>query len=335
MDSDIDNIKNLVETANHIVIIQADNPDGDSVATSLALEHILGDLGKKVTMYCGIDIPKHLQYLPGADRIQKDLPNTFDVSVIVDTSSKLLLEQLAKYNQLPWIAAKPCIVLDHHSTAATIDFANVMLISKSVSTGELVYDICEQTKWSINHEAAEFIAISIMSDSLGLTTDKTSSHSIRVIADLVDRGVSLAKLEDARRLTMRKAPELVHYKGELLQRVEYFSDNRVAIVSIPWPEIEKYSSLYNPSVLVLDDMRLTENTLIAIAFKLYPNGRVTAKIRANLGGAIADKLAEHFGAGGHPAASGFKIEDGRSYESIKQETIDKATELLDEALQHA
>jgi phosphoesterase RecJ-like protein len=129
---------------------------------------------------------------------------------------------------------------------------------------------------------------------------------------------------------MKRESELIHYKGRLLERVEFYSDERIAIVTIPWDEIEQYSPLYNPSMLVLDDMRLAKNTDIAIAFKVYKDGRVTAKIRANYGRAIADKLAEHFGGGGHPYASGFKILRGKHYEEIKNETIKIAAELLDE-----
>lgn len=321
-------LADLVSNAKRIVIIQADNPDGDSVASSIALEHILGDMGKEVILYCGIDVPKYLQYLKGWDRIQRDLPAQFDLSIIVDTSSKSLLEQLDKSGQLAWVAAKPCIVLDHHTVESTIDFAKVSIVTKAVATGELIYDIATELNWAVSGEAAEALAISIMSDSLGLTTDKTSSHSIRVVADLVDLGVSLARLEEARRLTMRKSPDLVHYKGALLQRIEYFLDDQLAIITIPWEEIETYSPHYNPSILALDEMRLTERTRLAIAFKLYPNGRVTAKLRANLDGAIADKLAENFGGGGHPGSSGFKVEDGRSFEVIKAEVIKKAEELL-------
>jgi nanoRNase/pAp phosphatase (c-di-AMP/oligoRNAs hydrolase) len=83
-------------------------------------------------------------------------------------------------------------------------------------------------------------------------------------------------------------------------------------------------------MLVLDDMRLAKDTDIAIAFKTYNDSRVTAKIRANYGKNIADKLAEHFGGGGHPYAAGFKITDGRKYEDIKRETVEVATKLLDE-----
>jgi nanoRNase/pAp phosphatase (c-di-AMP/oligoRNAs hydrolase) len=83
-------------------------------------------------------------------------------------------------------------------------------------------------------------------------------------------------------------------------------------------------------MLILDDMRLAKNTNIAIAFKVYKDGKVTAKLRANYGRAIAGKLAEHFGGGGHPYAAGFKIMSDKSYADIKNDTIKVATELLDE-----
>jgi phosphoesterase RecJ-like protein len=128
---------------------------------------------------------------------------------------------------------------------------------------------------------------------------------------------------------MRKSPELIKYKGELLQRLEYFADSRITAVTIPWAEIERYSPLYNPPMLIMDDMRSATGAQIAIAFKLYSDGHVTAKIRSNFGYGIAGKLAEHFGGGGHAYASGFKIKDGRPFDEIKSECIRITTELLD------
>jgi phosphoesterase RecJ-like protein len=129
---------------------------------------------------------------------------------------------------------------------------------------------------------------------------------------------------------MRREQELVHYKGQLLQRVEFYDNGRIASVTIPWEEIERYSPLYNPPMLVIDDMRLAKDVDIAICFKLYKDGKVTAKIRCNYGKGIADKLAEHFGGGGHAYASGFKIQDGRTYEEIKNDAFSYASRLLDE-----
>jgi phosphoesterase RecJ-like protein len=325
-------IAELLKAAQHIVIVQADNPDGDSLASALALEQILGDMGKEPYLYGAVNVPTYLRYLPGWDRVEQDLPKQFDLSIVVDTSADDLLGGLQKSGQKSWLAAKPSIVLDHHATKATIQFATVICNPVAVATSEVIYELAQQLSWPLNPTAKEMIAVAIMSDSLGLSTESTTGRSIHVIGELVENGVSLTKLDNARRLLMKKSPQLITYKGELLQRIEYFNDQKIATITIPWEEIVTYSPLYNPSMLVIDDMRMTENTELAIAFKVYKDGKVTAKIRANFGTPIAGKLAEAFGGGGHAYSSGFKVTDGRLFEDIKKETLNKAAELLNETV---
>jgi bifunctional oligoribonuclease and PAP phosphatase NrnA len=336
-------IRDILATAQRVVILQADNPDGDSMGSALALEQILHDLGKEPLLYCGVDIPSYLAYMPGWDRVNKELPHQFDASIIVDTSADSLFEQLAKSGQKGWVAAKPVILIDHHAVENTINYATVVCNQTAVATAEVIYELSRQLDWPLNVAAKNMIANAILSDSLGLTTEATSARSIHIIGELVEGGVSIAALEARRRELMRKSPELVRYKGQLLQRIDYHADNRIATIDIPWEEIEAYSPQYNPSMLVIDDMRNTVGTHVAIAFKRYNDGHVTAKIRANFGYAIANQLATHFGGGGHPYASGFKIIESRPFNEIKSECIALATQLLDtieqeqsnETLQHA
>lgn len=321
-------IADIIQNAQRIVILQADNPDGDSLGSAVALEHILGDMGKEPILYCGVDMPPYLRYLEGWDRVERDLPIKFDASIIVDTSADSLFETLNRSATKALLAKKPCIVLDHHAVELTIPFATVNCNYPAVSTGEIIYELAQQLDWPLNEHAKNMIATSIMADSLGLITEATSARSIQVISELVAGGVSLSNLEHARRLLMRKSPELTHYKGRLLERVEYHYDNRIATVAIPWDEIEEFSPHYNPSMLVMDDMRMTTDTEVAIAFKTYKDGKVTGKIRCNNGAPVAADLAAHFGGGGHVYASGFKIQDGRPYNEVKSECIRYASELL-------
>jgi len=324
-----DEIAMIIGEAKHIVIIQGNNPDGDSLASSLALEQILHDQGKQPHMYCGMGIPAHLKYLPGWDRVERDIPQAFDASIIVDCSAKTLLESAQKSGQLAWVASKPCVILDHHDAPNTIDFADVVLNrTDAVSTGEVIYELAQQLNWKIAPNALDMIAVSILADSLGLMSQATSPRSIRIIAELVEKGVDLPAIDNARRELMRKSVDLVRYKAQLLQRIEYSPDNLVATITIPWNEIEQYSNQYNPSMLVIDDMRLTEGVAVAIAFKEYRDKKVTGKIRANYGNPIAGQLAEHFGGGGHPYAAGFKVLDGRPLTEIKAECLKIATQLL-------
>ena len=322
-------IAQILADAKTVVILQADNPDGDSLGSALALEHILGDMGKEPILYCGVDMPPYLRYLEGWDRVTRDLPIKFDASIIVDTSADSLFETLNGSASKVLLTKKPCIVLDHHAVELTIPFATVNCNKPAVATGEIIYELARQLDWPLNLHAQKNIATSIMADSLGLITEATSGRSIHIIAELVEGGVSLSELEHERRLLMRKSPELTRYKGKLLERLEYHHDNRIATVTIPWDEIEQYSPHYNPSMLVMDDMRMTTDTQVAIAFKVYKDGKVTGKIRCNNGAPVAGKLAEHFGGGGHVYASGFKIQDGKPFNEVKSECLRYAAELLD------
>lgn len=322
-------IQGIIDAAERIVILQADNPDGDSLGSALALEQILHEMGKEPILYCGVDIPSYLRFMAGWDRITKDIPQRFDAGIIVDTSADSLFEQLDKTGQKGWVAAKPTILIDHHAVENTINFANIICNQTAVATGEVIYELARQLNWPLNQAAKEMIVSAIMADSLGLTTEATSARSVHIIGELVEGGVSLAALEQKRRELQRKSPSLIKYKGELLQRIEYFADNRITSVTIPWAEIERYSPEYNPPMLIIDDMRSAVGSQVAIAFKLYNDGHITAKIRANYGSPIANDLATAFGGGGHPYASGFKITNGRPFNELKSECIAKATELLD------
>jgi nanoRNase/pAp phosphatase (c-di-AMP/oligoRNAs hydrolase) len=80
-------------------------------------------------------------------------------------------------------------------------------------------------------------------------------------------------------------------------------------------------------------MLQTEGVEVAIVLKHYADGKVTAAIRCNASAPVGGELAAHFGGGGHPYASGFKITDGRSLGTIKNGCLNYATQLLDKASQ--
>lgn len=324
------NAAKLIDAAKHIVVIQGENPDGDSVGSSVALEEILGDLGKKVTMYCPVQIGTYLGYIKGYDRVVDELPRDFDLSIIVDTASATLLERALTPGNLAQMSAKPSIVIDHHTTEGTIPFDHLAVTDASkVATGELIYELAKANGWQMNPQACENLAISIMADSLGLMTENTSSNSIRVVAGLVDGGASLSAIDARRRDFMKKSPEILAYKGALLQRVEYFADGQLALVTIPWEEIAKYSHAYNPSMLVIDEMRLVDNVKVAICLKTYPDGKITGKIRANPGYKIAETIAKFFGGGGHPYVAGFRTYSD-NVEEVRNELIGAVDKTLRE-----
>jgi phosphoesterase RecJ-like protein len=322
-------LKDALDNAQHVVVIQAENPDGDSLGSALALEAILDDLGKKVTLHCPVDIPKYMRYLKGWDRVTYEFDTKADLAIIVDTVSDTLL---SKTLQIPgvrhFLETHPVFAIDHHGEVkSSLPFQHELIIMpEAVATGEQITHMAGKLNWPISADAAAHLYNAIMADSLGLSTPATTAESFRAAATLVDKGAVPSDIENARRSLMKKSPEILAYKGKLIERIEYHLDGRLALVHIPWEEIQKYSDQYNPSVLVLDEMRLVEDVEIAVALKTYPDGKVTGKLRANPGSGVCEIIAGYFGGGGHPYASGFRTYE--EYETVKNELIGAADKAL-------
>lgn len=308
----------LITDAKKIIIIQAENPDGDSLGSSLALEEILSELGKEVVLYCPIEIPKYMRYITGWDRVVTEFDQTADLAILVDTGADILITKVLETPGVRhYLETHPVLVIDHHTTEATLSFEHTMLTDVAVATGEVIYGLAAENNWHINPQAAELLLISIMSDSLGMTTPNVTAKTFFVAGKLTELGASNAAIEERRREYMKKSPEILAYKGELISRIEYLLDGKLALVHIPWEDIQAYSDQYNPSVLVLDEMRLVEGVALAVAVKTYPDGKLTGKLRANL--PIAESVAGFFGGGGHAYAAGFRVYE--EYDKIVTELV--------------
>ncbi len=328
-----DKAKNLITEAKKIVIIQAENPDGDSLGSALGLEEILGDLGKEVSLYCDVETPKYLRYINGWDRVSQDFDTSADLAIIVDTSSETLI---GKSLDIPGVRhfyeTHPVLVIDHHNLVeSTLSFEHTLLNEKAVAAGELLYYMAKDAGWAINPAGAEAMLAGILSDSLGLSTQNTTAESYEAAAGLVRLGADPHALESRRREFMKKSAEILAYKGRLLERIEYFLDGRLALIHVPWEEIQEFSDQYNPSVLVLDEMRLVEGVQLAIAIKTYPDGKLTGKLRSNA--PISEQVAGFFGGGGHAYSAGFRVFE--EYDKIISELLtatDKALNNHDASL---
>lgn len=323
----------LIEGAGHVLVVQAENPDGDSVASSLALEALIDENWpeKRVTMFCNLPVPAHLRYLEGHDRVIQELPNDFDLVLLVDCAEEVLLEKTLRSAGAERFKKVRCAVLDHHQDKINLPFETVNLIDENaVSTGAVIFNLAKKEGLKLSKKTASFVLASILSDTLGLSLDFVQANDFRMVADLTDLGASMSEIDQARRELNKRPQFITKYKAELLGRVEYLLDGRLAFVHVPWEDIEKYSGIYNPPILVFEDMRLTEGVQVVMAVKSYKNGKMTAKIRTNPGYEVAGSVAAKFGCGGHAGSAGCKVEPGMyTYDEFKNELIKYTREELD------
>lgn len=319
----------FIKDKHKLCIIQAENPDGDSLGSAIALDYLLSN--KEISLYCPVDIPKYLHYFEDWSRVTNEFDYHADGYIIVDTAAQILLSKLmddtAIRNRL---FSAPVFVLDHHETPDDLEFPHESIIEVRPACAELIYHIAKDQNLTITKEAADAIFQGILSDTLGLTSASVTAETFEIAAELTKLGANVSELEDRRREFMKKSPRILDYKADLIKRIEYSLDGILATVHIPWDDIREYSDEYNPNVLILEEMRLVEGVKVAVAIKTYPDGKVTGKIRTSIDTPIADKVAGYFGGGGHPFAAGFRTYD-TSYEDVVHDLVNMIPELLHEA----
>lgn len=319
----------FIKDKKRICIIQAENPDGDSIGSAVALDYLLDD--KEVSLYCPVDIPKYLHYFKDWSRITNEFDFKADGYIIVDTAAEVLLSKLlddtAIRNRL---YSAPVFVLDHHETEDDLNFPHESIIEVCPATAELVYRIAKVEDIKIDQNAAKAIFQGILSDTLGLTSAAVTDETFEIAAELTRLGANISELEDERREFMKKSARILDYKADLIKRIDYSLDGELATVHIPWDDIREYSDEYNPNVLILEELRLVEGVKVAVAIKTYPDGKVTGKIRCGSEAPIAEKVAGYFGGGGHPYAAGFRTYD-TSYEEVLGDLVKIVPELIKEA----
>lgn len=313
----------FVKDKKHLCVIQAENPDGDSLGSALALESILKDY--EVTLYCPVDIPKYLRYFGGWSRVSNEFDFNADGYIIVDTAAEVLLSKLLDDPTIKnRLIRSPIFVLDHHETEDDLTFAHQGLIQSLPACCDLIYRVAKEQNLELDPKACEYLYYGILSDTLGLVSPAVTADTFETVADLVKHGLNVSDLDEKRREFSKKSPRILDFKADLIKRVEYYLDGTLAAVHIPWDDIQKYSDEYNPNVLILEELRMVEGVEIAVAIKTYPDGKVTGKLRSNK--SYCDKIAEFFGGGGHPYAAGFRTYD-LSYEDTIHELINAITKV--------
>ena len=314
----------FLQDKTRISVIQAENPDGDSLGSAIALDYLLAD--RASTLYCPVDIPKYLRYFPDWSRVTNEFDFRADGYIIVDTASTILLSKLLDDSAIKnRLYHTPVLVIDHHETPDDLDFPHQAVIETRPACADLIFQIAQANHFNLPQPAAEALYAGISSDTLGLVSASVTSDTMRTMAALIDLGVSPAVLDERRREFMKKSPRILDYKADLIKRVEYSLDGRLATVHIPFEEIQQYSDEYNPNVLILEELRLVEHVEVAVAIKTYPDGKLTGKIRTSV--PIADQIAGYFGGGGHPYAAGFRTYD-TTYDATVADLISMLPPLL-------
>lgn len=283
---------NLLVQAQKIVLCSHISPDGDTLGSTLALGHLLRNLGKEVILIVDDDIPMSLKFLPGVNeylRCPENKQLETDLLVIMDSSSA---DRAG--NVLTVVKASHVLNIDHHKTNTR--FAEYLYVdANAAATAEIVYTLAKFMQWEFNRDIAYCIFTGLYTDTGSFKYSNTSATTLRAAADLLGYGVDPSFVSDNLELKTRATVTML---SKVLNTLTFEHDGAIAYLEIS-------NQLYDKEVdteSFISFPRYIEGVEVALLFKEIEPGFTRVSMRAK--NIDVAKIAFNFGGGGHQKAAG-------------------------------
>ncbi len=279
------------------------NPEGDALGSALGVASLLRRMGKKAVLAQEGGIPEFFRFLPRTVPVvgRLDPKVQAEVAIVVDVP---LLARVGKVE--PMIRRSRLLVsIDHH--VSNQQFADVNWVDpEAASVGEMIFRLIRAFGKKPTREEALCLYVSLVSDTGSFRYMSTTPAVHRMAADLIEQGVS--PLRVAQQLYEAHSVKDIRFLGSVLSRVKHSLNSKVAWLEVPL----KLWKAFRASEEVLDELVNFPRSIgsAEVAFVLR-EVEEPGKIRVNLrskGRVNVNRIARHFGGGGHPAASGCTIE---------------------------
>src|SRR5437588_1480300 len=324
--------KDLVDKSQRVLVLQPDveQVDPDSIRSALAIGGLLEGQGKDVTYYLSGEMPTVFQIIPGAEKFTQEFPEQYDMSILVDCGGPVgqMPETIARFSRA--FEENPFVIIDHHANRKPAPFSTLDLVDEqAIATAEPIWEMAQEFGWPVTAKVAEDMIWSILSDSAMLALCETW-ETVVLVGELARISQISVREFYARDQEIRRLPfEIFQKKVELLDKIEFYLDGRMAIIFIS-KEVDnafKKEELDGPGHLLRPEMREIRGVELQVTLTENKDGSYRASARSSDETGLAAKLAGHFGGGGHAGAAGFMVK-GKSQGELRSEIIQMAEEIL-------
>ncbi len=237
----------LLATPRKVVITTHQKPDADAMGSSMALKHLLVQLGHEVTVISPTNWAGWVNWMDGAKEVINYEKETEKANAILDGTDWLFCLDFNIFYRTKTMAEKlkqiTCtkILIDHHQEPDTPSFDyGVSDVYKS-STSEMVYDFIMESglRSKLTIAMAECIYAGVVGDtgSFRFPSATTSVHLL--VADLKTTGMDHSKVHE--QLFDNFLENKLRFTGNvLINRMEIFYEYNTALIAVPKSDLLKY-----------------------------------------------------------------------------------------------
>lgn len=292
----------LLSSAQRFVLVGHMKPDGDVIGAQAAMCRVLEALGKDVWVINPDPPEGRFEYLSREVRYRTyttgDLP-PHDVAVLLDFSE---LSRTGAMEPALRRANSKKLVVDHHIHHGTAWWDARFVDVTAAATGLLVRRIARALGVTLDATAARGVYTSIVTDTGWFKYSNADAEAFRVASEMIELGVVPSDLYAA--IYQARSHQHPAYVARLLSGLEYFADNRLAVVD------QTLKDAVDPNLVdsdeVLDILRSVRAVEVVLFLRELEKGGVKVSARSKSDYDV-NALMRRFGGGGHMKASGATI----------------------------
>ncbi|MFN2250343.1 MAG: DHH family phosphoesterase [Anaerolineae bacterium] len=275
------------------------DPDGDAIGSALGLGTILRDMGKRVVTACDDPPPPETAFLPGVKRMVRTAPTNEDIWSALDAADESRLGTL--YDPERWAAARTHVV-DHHASNA--GFGDVNVIDPSAaSTAEIVVALADAMGVTPSSDAATCLLTGVVTDTLGFRTSNTTPRTLECARRLMSWGADLGAINQ--HVFYRRPMSALRLIGRAIERTE--THGPFAISTISRADLRELGAAPGAMRGVTAILATAAEPDAFALLRERADGSVDISLRSKPGVDLIP-AAVALGGGGHPQASGAKID---------------------------
>lgn len=269
------------------------DPDGDTFGSAMALYDALTSLGKRTFVECRSPFPSNLIFLA---RETPAFEPKFTVAVDVAAPSMI--------GDPPESRPAVDLCIDHHPTNPL--YAKETFLVNYGATGEAIYEVLNEMGVLITPYIATALFVAMSSDTGGFRYSNTTPRTLRIAADLMDKGADFNRIRVA--LFESKSRGQVQVESAALAAVRYYAGGRIAVIVITLDMLLKAGADESELEGIASKPLTINGVDIGITLKERDDGSVRVSMRSS-DKANVSEICSAFEGGGHIRAAGCRIWD--------------------------
>ena len=308
----------LLKANTRFLVASHESPDGDAVASTLALANALREQGKEVVAFNRDGVPGDYRFLPGWEQVVTDVApdQCFDVGLVLDAG------ELKRAGS--WIrgACRVLVNVDHHPHSE--DFGDLYWVDPGASaTGVLVYRLLLAAGWPISREVATCLYTTVLSDTGSFRYSNADPEAFRVAGEMVALGVDPWQIASG----LYESQEEVRLRllALALPTLDVAPCGTFAAITVTSEMFAATGATAEHTDRFINYPRSVRGVEVAIFFRQLDVNRFKVGFRSK-GKIDVGALSREFGGGGHHNAAGAVVEG--DFRTVRDLVFSRLGELL-------